>query len=340
MGLGLTVVQSWTDAIAGGPGWIDQLGDPRGAEWRAKVELDRAVTAIAERHPCSRSTVGRRRAPRDALLRAAGDAAMVVVGARGRGGFARLLLGSVSESVAGRADTTVVVVRGDHDRRGEVLVGVDGSDSSRAALRWAAETARLHQRPLHVVMAWSYLLPEGEHGPEPFRADYTDADARRALSRIVTDELGADPGVEVRQQATCGLAAATILEESDAASLIAVGAHGRSSRLASALGSTTRQSSTTPHARSRWSATRAVRRRRRMMMHQQDTKTNLTVLDRTECLARLADQEVGRLGVIESGHPVVLPINYTLDGDAPVMATAEGVKSRSAHGRPACSRST
>ena len=73
-----------------------------------------------------------------------------------------------------------------------------------------------------------------------------------------------------------------------------------------------------------------------MMMHQQDTKTKLTVLDRTECLARLADQEVGRLGVIESGHPVVLPINFTLDGEAPVMATAEGVKSRSAHGRPAC----
>jgi len=241
-GLGLTVVQSWTDAIAGGPSWIDQLGDPRGAQWRAKLELDRAVTAIAERHPMltiDSRVVGE--APRDALLRAAGDAAMVVVGARGRGGFARLLLGSVSESVAGRADTTVVVVRGDRDRRGEVLVGVDGSDSSRAALRWAAETARLHQRPLHVVMAWSYLLPEGEHGPEPFRADYTDADARRALSRIVTDELGADPGVELRQQATCGLAAATILEESDAASLIAVGAHGRSSRLASALGSTTRQ---------------------------------------------------------------------------------------------------
>ena len=241
-GLGLKVLQSWTDAVAGGPGWIDQLGDPRGAEWRAKLELDQAVARIAERHPSvpiDGRLVGE--APRAALLRAAGDAAMVVVGARGRGGFARLLLGSVSESVAGRADTTVVVVRGESDRRGEVLVGVDGSDSSRAALRWAAETARLHQRPLHVVLAWSYLLPEGEHGPEPFRAEYTDADARRALARIVADELGADPGVEVRQEATCGLAPATLLEHGDAASLIVVGAHGRSGRLASALGSTTRQ---------------------------------------------------------------------------------------------------
>ena len=241
-GLGLTVLQSWTDAVAGGPGWIDQLGDPRGAEWRAKVELDRAVTAITERHPAltiDSRVVGD--APRDALLRAAGEAAMVVVGARGRGGFARLLLGSVSEWVAGHADTTVVIVRGDSERRGEVLVGVDGSESSRAALRWAAETARVHQQPLHVVMAWSYLLPEGEHGPEPFRADYTDADARRALAQIVTDELGVDPGVEVRQQACCGLSAATLLEQGDAASLIVVGAHGRSGRLASALGSTTRQ---------------------------------------------------------------------------------------------------
>src|SRR4051812_14583832 len=80
-GFGLTVVQSWTDAIAGGPSWIDQLGDPRGAEWRAKLELDRAVDAVAGRHPSL--TIGSRvvgDAPRDALLRAADDADMVVVG--------------------------------------------------------------------------------------------------------------------------------------------------------------------------------------------------------------------------------------------------------------------
>jgi uncharacterized protein len=73
-----------------------------------------------------------------------------------------------------------------------------------------------------------------------------------------------------------------------------------------------------------------------MMMHLHDNKTGLTVLDREECLEKLASQRIGRLGVIESRHPVVLPINFVLDGDAPVMATVEGVKARSARGRPAC----
>ena len=73
-----------------------------------------------------------------------------------------------------------------------------------------------------------------------------------------------------------------------------------------------------------------------MTMHLHDTKTGLTVLDRAECLEKLAEQQIGRLGVIESNHPVVLPINYVMDGEAPVMATVDGVKARAARGRPAC----
>jgi uncharacterized protein len=71
-----------------------------------------------------------------------------------------------------------------------------------------------------------------------------------------------------------------------------------------------------------------------MQLH--DTKTGLQVLDRKRCLELLATHHLARLGVIEGRHPVVLPINYVLDGDAPVMVTTDGVKSRSAGGRPAC----
>ena len=71
-----------------------------------------------------------------------------------------------------------------------------------------------------------------------------------------------------------------------------------------------------------------------MQLH--DTKTGVTVLDREQCLAKLAGAQIGRLGVIEARHPVVLPINFVLDGDAPVMATVDGVKARAARGRPAC----
>ena len=67
-----------------------------------------------------------------------------------------------------------------------------------------------------------------------------------------------------------------------------------------------------------------------------DTHTDLKVLDRRRCLELLATHHVGRLGVVEGRRPVVLPVNFVLDGDAPIMMSADGVKSRSADGSPAC----
>ncbi|MFF7125601.1 universal stress protein [Streptomyces sp. NPDC016566] len=49
--------------------------------------------------------------PADVLLRAAEDAEVLVVGSRGRGGFARALLGSVSQHVSQHASCPVVIVR-------------------------------------------------------------------------------------------------------------------------------------------------------------------------------------------------------------------------------------
>lgn len=50
--------------------------------------------------------------PAKVLLDAAADAALLVVGSRGHGGFTGMLLGSVSQSVIARAPCPVVVVRG------------------------------------------------------------------------------------------------------------------------------------------------------------------------------------------------------------------------------------
>ena len=71
-------------------------------------------------------------------------------------------------------------------------------------------------------------------------------------------------------------------------------------------------------------------------MRVNDTRTDLKVLDRQRCLELLATHHVGRLGVVEGRRPVVLPVNFVLDGDAPVMMSDDGVKSRSADGSPAC----
>ncbi len=86
------------------------------------------------------------------LLREARDAELVVVGSRGLGGFHGLLVGSVSAAVAAHSPCPVIVVRPRPDGRafpptptGRIVVGVDGSDVSNAAIRFAfQEAARRH----------------------------------------------------------------------------------------------------------------------------------------------------------------------------------------------------
>ena len=92
--------------------------------------------------------------PAKVLIDAARDAALLVVGSRGHGGFTGLLLGSVSEHVLAHATCPVVVVHEHRATTGRIVVGVDGSPESSQALRWAARQAGLTGCELHAVLAW------------------------------------------------------------------------------------------------------------------------------------------------------------------------------------------
>ncbi len=61
-------------------------------------------------------------------------------------------------------------------------------------------------------------------------------------------------------------------------------------------------------------------------MRLDDLTSGLEMLDREECLRLLATQEIGRLAFVIGGHPDVLPVNYSLDGDAIVIRTDSGRK--------------
>ena len=97
--------------------------------------------------------------PEAAILDAAAGAHLLVVGSRGRGTLASLILGSVSVGVSAHAPCPVVVVRpekasvGDAAYVGRVVVGVDGSEVSVRALDFAFELAATELKPLAVVHA-------------------------------------------------------------------------------------------------------------------------------------------------------------------------------------------
>jgi nitroimidazol reductase NimA-like FMN-containing flavoprotein (pyridoxamine 5'-phosphate oxidase superfamily) len=57
------------------------------------------------------------------------------------------------------------------------------------------------------------------------------------------------------------------------------------------------------------------------------TRTMFEVLDEAECRRLLAEQEVGRVAFAASdGFPIVLPVNYVVDGDVIALRTESGAK--------------
>src|SRR5213080_2324051 len=77
-------------------------------------------------------------------------------GDRGLGGVVGLVLGPVAVALAARGACPVVIVRGEPaDTAGPVVVGVDGSPVSEAALGFAFEAAATREAGLVVVHAWS-----------------------------------------------------------------------------------------------------------------------------------------------------------------------------------------
>ncbi|WP_243708789.1 universal stress protein [Actinomadura sp. GC306] len=92
--------------------------------------------------------------PAKALAEQSEEAFELVLGSRGRGGFASMLLGSTSRRMASQSTVPVVIVRGEATAGGEVVVGIDLSWESDRVLDYAFEAAALHGARLRVVHAW------------------------------------------------------------------------------------------------------------------------------------------------------------------------------------------
>jgi nucleotide-binding universal stress UspA family protein len=161
------------------------------------------------------------------VLRAESErAALLVVGTRGRGGFAGLLLGSVAIAVAVHAECPVVVVRGTPAPDGPIVVGVDGDGENEAALGVAFEEAARRSVPLVAVHAWSEAVLD------PFLVPLLDrsavqAEQEKALEGRLAVWTGKYPGVDVRGVIVVDGAARELVDRSAGAALVVVGSRGR-----------------------------------------------------------------------------------------------------------------
>ncbi|WP_326751511.1 universal stress protein [Streptomyces hirsutus] len=173
--------------------------------------------------------------PSVVLCQKAAQARMVVVGSRRLSRPEELFsAGSVAVPVSAQADCPVVVVR-EPERAGQrhphLVVGVDGSESSRTAMEFAVEEAALHSAALHAV--WVWRRPVVSFGDEAAELD----ERRRILSETVAGRGGKYPDVKITHEVLRGHPVEELALASIGALVVVVGRHGRGGYSGMRLGS-------------------------------------------------------------------------------------------------------
>jgi nucleotide-binding universal stress UspA family protein len=117
-----------------------------------------------------------------------------------------------------------------------IVVGVDGSNESAAALAWAADHARRAGGRLQVIMCWEYPTAFG-YAPD-FGGVDLETDARHRLEELLARVLDDQPTVPVEPRVVEGHAAPVLVEAARSADLLVVGSRGHGALAGMLLGST------------------------------------------------------------------------------------------------------
>ncbi len=230
-----TEIGPWVDMPIPADYWVER-------DRRSDRILDDAmrvindVTSGAPDFPIERRVVTGAKVP--TLVDISKDAEMVVVGCRGLGGVAGLLVGSVSSGLVHHAHCPVAVIHDeepitDYSVAAPVVVGVDGSPASELATSIAFDEASRRGVELVAVHTW---INSADFGMDLVH-EGAAAQAEEELAQRLAGWCERYPDVIVRRVVGQDNPAHRLLAESEGAQLLIVGSHGHGGFAGLLLGS-------------------------------------------------------------------------------------------------------
>jgi nucleotide-binding universal stress UspA family protein len=185
----------------------------------------------------------------ETLLDESETAETMVLGRRGVGGFASLLLGSSTLQVTGHAQCPVITVPKPHDDepyREGVVVGIDGSEISERAVEYAFRAASELDEKLELLHAWDdpatsmgmAMMAPGVYDSSWFESDAVlEVEEQLLLAESVAGWSEKYPDVHVERTVVRRHPVMALVEESATASLVVVGCRGQGTLRSMVLGS-------------------------------------------------------------------------------------------------------
>ncbi|NUR29234.1 MAG: universal stress protein [Catenulispora sp.] len=168
----------------------------------------------------------------DTLAEAARHAGLLLLGNRGRGGFAGLLLGSVSLRTLGYASCPTIIVRGpERAPADEIVLALDIEDPADEVLDFAFAEASRRDARLRVVNVWDLgwsvaLAPDADDDLEAAKARAV-TELYTGLQKVLSPWQAGHPEVRLDIEVAGGTPSAALVAASNHADLVVVGAHRR-----------------------------------------------------------------------------------------------------------------
>ena len=240
----LRLVHAYTLPSHGFPGYNPMSHDAQTALRAAGEEVlqDTAATLRASHPSLTIDTRLIQGDPVAALQAQSEQARLTVVGSRGSGRLTGLVLGSVAMAISSTNTAPVAVIH-PHQRAfpsGPVVVGVDGSPTSEAAVAFAFEAAALRRTKLVAVHSWNDAVVDAAFPEHPILIDPAEIDSeeRALLSERLAGWHEKYPDVIVEQIVVHGRPTPALLGYGESSELIVVGSRGRGGFKGMLLGST------------------------------------------------------------------------------------------------------